>query len=152
MNFFCCGLKYSTNDPGTYFCIEKYKTKKLLKQFVGEYKVKWEDIYFIHCKKNDCIKTYIFRYAITKTGKKKLLEREEISKRKASLEFKAKYLNNLRYVSLPVPFYKNLKQAKTVPFVYGKTTGSETQQRRYIDESGYADYETMFTPVINANV
>lgn len=151
MNFYCCGVRYSTNDPDTYFCIEKYSSKKPIKQVIGKQKIKQEDIYFIYCKKNDCIKTYIFRYSITRSGKKKLIEKEVISKRKASLEFKAKYLNNLKYKQIPMPFYKSLKQSKTIPFVYGKVTGSQTQQRRYIDESGYADYECINTPVVNVN-
>lgn len=156
MNFYCCGVKYNTNDPETYLNIEKYRTKKILKKIVGSKKVHHEDIYFIHCKKNDCIKTYIRRYSTQTSIRKGLIEKEEINKKKASLQFKAEQLKNLDYVSIPTPVLSLTPQSKTIPFVYGKVEDSTTQRRRYINETGYADYNCIDMPVkvykINKNI
>lgn len=147
MNFFCCGVKYSTNDPQTYFNIEKYRTKKVLKKFVGNKKVQHEEIYFIHCKKNDCIKTYIRRYSTPASTRQSLIEEEIINKKKTSLQFKSEQLKNLDYVSITAPVYRLAPQSKTVPFVYGKVEGSTTQRRRYLNETGYADYNCLSMPI-----
>lgn len=147
MNFYCCGVKYSTTDPDTYLNIEKYQTKKLLKTSVRKKKVHHEDIYFLHCKKNDCIKTFIKRYSTKTSITKGHLETEEISRRKASLEFKAKNLKNMKYISIPTPMLKLVPQSKTIPFVYGKVEDPTTQRRRYVNETGYADYEWIEQPV-----
>jgi len=147
MKFYCCGVRYSTNDPETYLNIEKYRTKKLIKNKVGNKKVNHEDIYFVHCKKNDCIKTYIKRYSTNTSITKGLLEEEILSKRKASLMFKAAQFKNLDYISIPTPVIKLAPQSKTIPFVYGKTEDATTQRRRYINETGYADYEPIILPI-----
>lgn len=147
MKFYCCGLKYSTNDPDTYLNIERYRTKKPIKNMVGNKKVHHEDVYFLFCKKNDCIKAYIYRYSTQTSSKKALLEEEIINKRKAALQFKQEQFKNLEYVSIPTPLIKLAPQSKTIPFVYGKVEDGTSQRRRYINETGYADYEYINLPV-----
>ena len=147
MKFYCCGVRYSTNDPDTYLNIERYRTKKLIKKIVGNKNVHLEDVYFLFCKKNECIKTYIYRYSTEASVRKGLLEEEIINKRKASLQFKQEQIKNLEYRSIPTPLIKLAPQSKKIPFVYGKVENSTTQRRRYINETGYADYEYINLPV-----
>ena len=63
MKFCCCGLVYSTNDPETYWCIEKYKMRTPSIEKVGGFKVEKELVYALFCKKNGCLKLEIHRYS-----------------------------------------------------------------------------------------
>ena len=149
MNFYCCGVKYSTTDPKTYLYIERFKTKKPIAQSAGCKKIHHEDVYFLECVKNDCYKTFIYSYTGEKSNRANLYEITEIKSKKDSLKFKEKQLNLKNLISnpLPIPTCKIVPQSKTIPFVYGKIEDSTTQRRRYINETGYADCSCIEQPV-----
>ena len=76
MAFLCCGVKYSKNDPDTYWCIDTDVLEKPTKKTIKNLKVLKEKVEILTCKKNGCTKIQIFRYGHFK-GKLQLLERPE---------------------------------------------------------------------------
>lgn len=155
MRMICCGVSYDTNSPDTYWCISKYKTKELLKRFVGRDKVTKEEIYVLLCKKNGCSKVEIHRYGKprlikTKSGKEKLsknlLERTYINSSKGAVSFISQFQNNFIQILIPEPI-KNVNSSKTIPFVYGKVEDGTTQSERYINETGYRNKNSIHSEV-----
>ena len=133
MRFYCCGLLYSTDDPETYWCIEKYVMKRpSLKYFDGK-KITKEIVYTLSCKKNDCCKVKILRY-YEENGIDKPLKIKNLSKENAK-----KFLERTKTMRIRQPqccTIKKVQNAKNIPWVYGKALDGETQVARYLDESG----------------
>ena len=143
MKMYCCGLVYSTNDPQTYWCIQKYVVTKLIKKIVNGVSVAKEVIYVLICKKNGCTKLELHRYASDE--KKGLLEKEVYSGQKA-----IKFLNKTSDIRKAVPQSCPLKiipHARRIPFVYGKAIDSYNQRGRYMSEDGWDSRGTFYSPV-----
>ena len=141
--FICCGVKYSKNDPNTFWCIESALISPCTKKNVGNSPVKKEVVDILHCKKNDCSKIKIFRYG--KPNKDYiLLETEELSGKKARqfLEKTAKYRTILPS-QYPCKF---VKSQKFIPMSYGYATDKEHLRMRYLSEDGYSS-ETIYSPL-----
>lgn len=144
MSFYCCGIKYSKNDPETYWCIstdiiniptkKNVKNKRIIKEVVDS----------LTCKKNGCLKVQITRFGHV-NGKLKKIEVEELKGKKA-LDF-LKETSKIRIRQpLQVPMLKIPKQSKN-DFVYGKTIDRETQRRRFLSEQGWASNEKIISKV-----
>lgn len=132
MKINCCGVCYSTSDIKTYWCIEKDIIKQFLKPIINNTKVIKEVVYTLLCTKNGCTKVEILRYG----NNKQLLQRETLSGQSA-LNFLSK-TEKVRIRQNQVVPIKEIKQSKTIPFVYGKTITSTTQRPRYINEAGFS--------------
>lgn len=144
MSFYCCGLKYSKNDPETYWCIDTYLNKIIQKKYIEKKKVLKEVVDCLTCKKNGCIKIQIFRYG-TEKGKNILLEKEELSGKKAS-----KYLADtisIREKQNQICPTKTVPIRKNNDFKYGKVLNSTTQRIRFLNEQGWAEKEKIHSPV-----
>ncbi len=136
MKFFCCGVVYSTDDPETFWCIEKYNLKTPEKAFVENKKVFKEVVYSLFCKKNDCTKIEIQRF-VKQNGQIILAEKQQLSGKKAR-----NYLERTKSVRIKQPQccpLKSVAYAKKIPWVYGKSIDGQTQIPRYMDESGNRD-------------
>lgn len=136
MAFVCCGIKYSKNDPQTYWCIDTFINKPVQKKSVGQQKVVKEVVDTLTCKKNGCIKVNITRYGKFR-GYNKLLEIENLSGHQA-VEYLQKTINSREKQPLVCPV-KNIPQAKNIDLCYGKVINSTTQKARYLNEKGFAD-------------
>ena len=135
MPFYCCGLKYSKNDPETYWCIDTYINKPVQKKYVGNKRVLKEVIDCLTCKKNGCLKIQIIRYGTFK-GKKIQLEKEELSGKNAA-QYLADTVNS-RQKQEPVCPIKNVPIKKKNDFVFGKVINSTSQRARFLNEQGWA--------------
>ncbi|MBS4760888.1 MAG: hypothetical protein KHX03_09355 [Clostridium sp.] len=136
MKFFCCGVIYSTDDPETYWCIEKYVLKKPTKDFVKSKRIFKEVVYSLFCKKNDCSKIEIHRFFKQKE-EFVLAQREALKGEKAR-----KYLERTKNMRIKQPQCCPLRPvaySKKIPWVYGKSIDGHTQIPRYMDESGNRD-------------
>lgn len=139
MKILCCGILYSTEDPDTYWCIEKYKLKHPTKSTVQNLKVESETVYTLCCKKNGCFKLEIHRYG-KESESLKLLETVQLKGVNAK-----KYMQKTKEIRIKQPQkypIKQIKSGKNIPFVYGKSIDGETQVVRYIDESGNREVYT----------
>lgn len=136
MSFVCCGVKYSKNDPETYWCIDTDINKPVQKKYVGNDRVIKEVIDSLTCKKNGCLKVKIFRYGKLR-GKKKLLETECLSGAEAFnyLEATAS-VRERQPLSCPI---QSVPFSKHIDFKYGKVLNSITQRARYLNEQDWAD-------------
>ncbi len=144
MSFFCCGVKYSKNDPETYWCIDTDIINAPIKKNVNNKRVIKEVVDTLTCKKNGCLKVQITRYGHDK-GKLRKLEVEELKGNRA-LDF-LKETSKIRIRQpLKVPLVSIPKQSKN-DFVYGKTLDRETQRRRYLSEQGWASSEKLISKV-----
>lgn len=144
MSFYCCGIKYSKNDPETYWCIDTYIINSPTKKNVGNKKVIKEVIDSLTCKKNGCLKIQITRYGHVK-GCFKKLETEELKGNKA-LDFLKETINIRIRQPLKAPKKKIPSKIKS-DFVYGKTINKETQKIRYLSEQGWASNEKIESKV-----
>lgn len=136
MSFVCCGVKYSKNDPETYWCIDTDINKPVQKKYVGNDRVIKEVVDSLTCKKNGCLKVNITRYGKFR-GKRKLLEIERLSG-----EASAKYLQETADVRERQPLscpMQNVPFSKYIDFKYGKVLDSTTQRARYLNETDWAD-------------
>ena len=139
MSFLCCGVKYSKNDPETYWCIETDINKPVQKKYVENHRVIKEIVDILTCKKNGCLKVKISRYGTFK-GKKKLLEVENLSSKKAAIYIQETF--NVRQRQPIVCPIQNVPIRKNNDFKYGKVIDSETQRARYLSEQDWAsDYK-----------
>lgn len=136
MSFICCGVKYSKNDPETYWCIETDINKPIQKKYVENHRVIKEVVDSLTCKKNGCLKVKISRYGILK-GKKKLLEEENLSGKKATAYLQETI--NVRQRQPVICPMQNVPMKKKNDFKYGKVIDSTTQRIRYLNEQGWAD-------------
>lgn len=136
MAFVCCGVKYSKNDPETYWCIDTDINKSVQKKYVGSDRVIKEVIDSLTCKKNGCLKVKIFRYGKFR-GKNKLLETECLSGDEAFnyLEDTAN-VRERQPLSCPI---QSVPFSKHIDFKYGKVLNSTTQRARYLNEQDWAD-------------
>lgn len=144
MSFLCCGVKYSKNDPETYWCIDTDINKPVQKKFIGNERVVKEIVDSLTCKKNGCLKVQIRRYGNLR-GKNKLLEIEELSGKKAFnyLEQTSK-IRQRQPLNCPV---QKIPYAKHIDFVYGKVVDATTQRKRYLNETDWADDKLINAPV-----
>ena len=135
MSFYCCGVKYSKNDPDTYWCIDTYINQPIQKKVVNNKKVSKEIVEVLTCKKNGCTKVQVKRYGKI-NGSENILEVEEFSRKKA-----ARYLENTINIRVKQPSVcpsKKIPYAKKNDFKYGKAINSFTQRIRYLNEQGWA--------------
>lgn len=131
----CCGVKYSKNDPETYWCIDTDINKPIQKKFVGSDRVVKEVVDSYTCKKCGCLIVTVTRYG-TLRGRRKLLERERLSGSEAweYLEATAK-VRERQPLSCPI---QSVPFSKHIDFKYGKVIDSKTQRARYLNESDWA--------------
>ena len=139
MSFLCCGVKYSKNDPETYWCIDTDILEKPTKKTVKNIKVLKETVETLTCKKNGCTKIQIFRYGHYK-GKLQLLERPEELKGKKAEEY-LQMTSKIRIRQKQKAPLVNIPQASKNDFVYGKVINATTQRIRYLNEQGWASGE-----------
>lgn len=139
MSFLCCGVKYSKNDPDTYWCIDTDILQKPTKKNVKNYKVLKETVEILTCKKNGCTKIQIFRYGHVK-GKLQLLEKPEELKGKRAFEYLQETSNYRIRQKTKIPLV-NIPQGSKSDFVYGKVINATTQRIRYLNEQGWASGE-----------
>ena len=139
MAFLCCGVKYSKNDPDTYWCIDTDVLEKPTKKTIKNLKVLKEKVEILTCKKNGCTKIQIFRYGHFK-GKLQLLERPEELKGKRAQEY-LQATSNFRIRQKTKAPLVNIPQASKNDFVYGKVINGTTQRIRYLNEQGWASGE-----------
>lgn len=117
MKFYCCGLIYSTEDPETYWCIQKYNIKTPVKPLWDNKKVVKEIVYTLCCKKNGCLKVEVHRYT-KENGCLQLLEPQKMSGDKARKFLERTKDMRIRQVqSCP---YQKISYSKKIPWVYGK--------------------------------
>ena len=136
MRFVCCGVVYSTNDPETYWCIEKYVLKTPQQVVVNGHKIVREVVYSLFCKKNDCSRIEIQRFS-KMNGEFVLEERQPLKGEKAR-----KYLKRTKNMRIKLPQrcpIKAVAYSPNIPWVYGKSIDGYRQVARYIDESGNRD-------------
>ena len=133
----CCGSIFNTSGE-TFFYIERYKTTPNNRIF-SDKNTADEIIYIATCP--NCGHFVIkYRQRIkNKAGKKKLGKTIDFKGIKADEFFCENYSKLIEY-PLESPFL-NVKNSKTIPFVYGKVINEHTQQPFYIDESGKAGEE-----------
>lgn len=133
MPFLCCGVKYSKNDPDTYWCIDTDIINKPTKKTVNNKRVIKEVVETLTCKKNGCLKIQISRFGHFQ-GKLKKIETEELKGKKATEFLEA--TSNIRIRQpLKAPMV-NIPRTSKNDFVYGKAIGKETQRIRYLNEQG----------------
>lgn len=144
MSFLCCGVKYSKNDPETYWCIDTDLIKPALKKFVGNHKINYEIVETLTCKKNGCIKVQVHRYGLKK-GKKTKFE---------TMEYKG--FRAVEYLEETSAFRQrqdtkcpnvNVPSSSKNDFVYGKVIDGTTQKIRYLNEQGFASDEKLIQKV-----
>ena len=136
MSFLCCGVKYSKNDPNTYWCIDTDIIEPALKKYASGAKIKKEIVETLTCKKNGCLKIKISRFGIVK-GQNTLLEIQELKGKEA-----LQYLKDTSSVRKRQPLTCPLKKVPVKnknDFIYGKVINSVTQRARYVNEQGFAD-------------
>lgn len=144
MSFYCCGVKYSKNDPETYWCIDTDILTTPTKKNVDNKKIVKEICETLTCKKNGCTKVQIFRFASVK-GQLKKIEVEELKGYKAFEFLAATSKIRIRQPQkTPLVFIPN---ASKNDFVYGKTIGKETQKIRYLNEQGWASNKKIISKV-----
>lgn len=128
----CCGIFYYSNGD-KFEKISRYVTepKNHIKNYVNGAKVLSETIYVAVCYNCGHYIVTVLRHV---NGFK--LDKEFYHGKAADEYF---YSHYDKFIEKPLPYpYADVKHAKTIPFIYGKTTGAETQMPRYIDESGNA--------------
>lgn len=138
MSVICCGVKYSKNDPKTYWCIETDLLKPVQKKYVNNDRVVREVVDSYTCKKCGCLIVIVTRYGVLR-GRKKLLEKEKFTGVKAF-----EYLETTAKVREPQPMSCPLQPvpfSKYIDFRYGKVLDSETQRARYLNEQDWASNE-----------
>jgi nucleoid DNA-binding protein len=144
LSFFCCGIKYSTNDPDTYWCIDTDILTQPTKKNVDNKKIVKEICETLTCKKNGCLKIQISRFANFK-GKLKKIEVEELKGHKAFC-----YLEKTSKIRIRQPQKSPMvfiPQASKNDFVYGKAIGKEAQKIRYLNEQGWASDKKLISKV-----
>ena len=144
MSFLCCGVKYSKNDPDTYWCIDTDILTKPTKKTVKNYKILKETVEILTCKKNGCTKIQIFRFAHVK-GKLRNIDTEE-RKGKWAQEY-LKETSNIRIRQRQKAPLVNIPQSSRNDFVYGKAINATTQRIRYLNEQGWASTEIIKSKV-----
>ena len=130
MTFLCCGLIYKKNDINTYWCIDTYLMKPILKKFVGTDRIFKELVEACICKKCGCQHVKIKRYGRAANGKIKLVETEILHGDAADL-FLLEYSKYLILQEQKCP-YPLIASAATIPFVYGHTIAPNEQRAKYI--------------------
>lgn len=144
MPFLCCGVKYSKNDPDTYWCIDTYIINAPIKKLVNNRRVIKEVVDVLTCKKNGCVKIQISRYGHVK-GIKKRLELEELKGKKAQDYLEATSKTRIKQPTR-APLI-NIPQGSKSDFVYGKVIDGMTQRIRYLNEQGWASSELIKSEV-----
>lgn len=144
MPFLCCGVKYSKNDPDTYWCIDTDILEKPTKKNFKNLRVIKETVDVLTCKKNGCVKIQISRYGRLK-GKLQRIELEELKGKKAQ-----DYLEQTSKIRIKQPARVpmiNIPQGNKSDFVYGKVIDGTTQRIRYLNEQGWASSEVIKSKV-----
>lgn len=144
MPFLCCGVKYSKNDPDTYWCIDTDILKTPTKKNVDNHRIVKEVVETLTCKKNGCTKIQVSRYYSFK-GKMHRAELEELKGMKAQ-----EYLQRTSNVRIRQPQkcpMVSIPSSSKNDFVYGKVIDSETQGIRYLNEQGWASAEKIISKV-----
>lgn len=144
MSFICCGIKYSKNDPDTYWCIDTDINKPVQKKYVGNDRVVKEVVDSLTCKKNGCLKVKITRYGILR-GRKKILEVESLSGRNA-FDYLEATANVRERQPLACPM-QSVPFSKYIDYCYGKVLSPTTQRARYLNEQDWASKDVIKTPV-----
>ncbi len=144
MSFLCCGVKYSKNDPETYWCIDTDIIKPALKKYVGNHRDLYEIVDTLTCKKNGCIKVQVHRYGMIK-GKKQRLETIE-KKGQWAVEYLKETSSVRQRQDTKCPIV-NIPSSSKNDFVYGKVMNSTTQRIRYLNEQGFASDEKLIQKV-----
>lgn len=143
MKMICCGVVYDTDDPQTYWCIQKYIFTRLSKKSVNGLRVAKEIVYVLVCSKNGCTKLELHRYG--SSDESRLLEKECYSGRKA-IRFLKDTSDTRKAVPQICPI-KVVSHSKRIPFVYGKAIDAYTQRGRYMSEDGWDAREAFYSPV-----
>lgn len=131
----CCGEIYNTVGE-TFYKIDRYKAAE---RIFDDKKTIEEIIYVALCPNCGHLIVKYRQRIKNKAGRKKLGETFCFRGKEADKFF---YNNYNKFVEYPLasPFTME-KHGKTIPFIYGKTIDSQTQQPFYIDESGKAGEE-----------
>lgn len=141
LKFLCCGVEYNTNDPATYWCIEKdiIREKNFTEKKIKKYKVHKQVVYTLLCVKNGCTKVEVIFYGLVlnpKTKKKRKTVLKRISlKGKRAVEYLSETANIRERQPQIIPG-KNKRQSKYIPTCYGKALSATTQIPRYLNETG----------------
>lgn len=143
MSFVCCGIKYSKNDPETYWCIETDIIKVFTKKKVKDERVFKEIVESLTCKKNGCLQVHVKHFGRL-NGKYKILETEKLRGDEA-----VQFLIDTKDIRIRQPQVQPAKPplvSKNIPPCYGKVLSAYTQRARYINEEdwGYKS-EVMFS-------
>lgn len=128
MTFLCCGIKYKKNDIETYWCIETYTVKPLIKRFVNNQRVFSETVETCICKKCGLQRIQIKRFG-RKNSRKCLLEVEELKGNEADIFL----IENQEKLKLqpqvcPTPL---IACTTTMPAVCGFAISPEKQRAKY---------------------
>ena len=144
MSIVCCGVKYSKNDPNTYWCIETDINSPVQKKYVEKEKVAKEVVDTLVCKKCGAQVVIINRYSKLKNSFK-LLEKERLSGKKAK-EYLNKTINVRKRQKMSCPI-KKVPYAKHIDLCYGKAINDTTQRARYVNDLGWGTKETYSSPI-----
>lgn len=133
----CCGVAKSITADD-YYKIDRYINKPIVKSKTDTgVKIVKETVFVTMCDNCDSLVVEIHRHVFNKLGKKRL-EEKEILRGKKAFDYYNKTVTNRVYMPLESPFNKLVKTSKTIPFIYGKSLDSTTQQPWYIDDSSNA--------------
>ncbi len=140
----CCGTVLNSAGESFYY-IERFKTSAN-NRILSDKKTVDEIIYVATC--TNCGHFIIkYRQKIkNKAGRKKLGITKYLKGKEADEFFYTNYSKMIEY-PLESP-YVQVKQNKTIPFVYGKVIDGNTQQPFYIDDSDMAG-EMITSPVVS---
>lgn len=126
--FKCCNVEYKKSDLQTYWCIETYKVKPIIKRFVNSNRVVTEVVETCICKKCGIQQLQIKRFG-KKKNKKIILEVEEMRGAEADQWL----IDNQKSLQIqaqicPMPLLAN---STSIPAVYGYALNGTTQRARY---------------------
>lgn len=160
MAFVCCGIKYSKNDPDTYWCIDtdmifpsKVDDKKIaqVQEYVNEQMLRLYDKFYsrnlikkkvqnkaiskiivesLTCKKNGCTKAKIIYYVRDKNKNKKI---DEIALKGYEAVYFVDAILKFKAASRlkQILPIKSIPNAKKIPYTYPEAISSTTQRKCY---------------------
>jgi len=133
----CCEITYSTTDPATFNCFDKYEVKPLSKDYIGKEKVYTEIVYVLNCF-NNCTKIEVLRYGRV-LGVKKLIKepnREQYHGKEA-IDYLERTIAQRTFKDIPCPGKKQIYVSSYIPLAFGKALDATTQRPRYLNEQDW---------------
>ena len=145
MPIVCCGVKYSKNDPETYWAIDTDINKPIQKKYVGSDRVVKEVVDSYTCIKCGCLIVTVTRYGLLR-GHKKILEKEILKGTAATdyLQATAK-VRERQPLSCPI---QSVPFSKYIDYQYGKVLSPTTQRARYLNEQDWASKDVIKSNII----